>query len=824
MDDITELDKDISNVSHQCSWYGVLDETIDQTLDRVIEHWYFDLFENYPDVKKFLETPEWKALLDKHGMNKQHITSLQKVEVKNPHTLSPKVMAFMQKAAILLVSALSTTSCSDRLDQNNETEKRLISKNHVGTYSGALEKIKITDDNDMEKEAILYKKAFFNFEKAQSLIKHLKLFPNEDISFDRFLPLIIKESRLLENAKSKNGAVGYFQLKDIAIDEVNTFLEKHAIDTKWFMPKTNPSHNMMYGVLYFLHTAELLTAQYPNIQNLDDFVYASYNAGITKTLTLLAASNATSWDKFVDYVVDDKMWLSGKYKEVDSPYGPKVRDFFNGKDYSKDEKVIFKKDKIVLTRSKAQEFIRYVETINAINKSIDKERNWLQAQTLVPIGAGSTLFATIKDMKKNGTLKLKDGTNLIEFCNDIALDNNMNPDHIMPKDTLVLTKDMMEQFDYIDTNTYKYDVVEYNTASKYFLEKIVKEKVRDKTFQDDVIHQVPQLDSLEDIADREFYLMNSLIAFNTQNRKGWSTITSKNAWVPSEARYYTNFFNQSEKEVEKTEENINIDIKGTYISPSFEAIGKQFVYEGNATTKELLDIGKSIIHMKGKKQSILKPKLIHPTYIILHSTAANISDISSVKAHFFVSKEWKIYELTDKDGNFRELNHAGFWTKWCGAIRWGDKNITYKSLWIEVEALGGEEWNAKEYAAVKNLISYLWFKYKIQKKNVLTHSQIAFSSVGRWRKQDPYFVNWKKLWDMPNNYTEIDKDVAKGKSPNMAQFVKELKDMWMTNTEITYYLGWIDAGITIANNKKVKKMNAQDRKARSTSSTILKSY
>lgn len=811
--------KDIVHTSHQCSWYGVLNETLDQTIDWVIEHWYLDLFETYPDVKKFLDTPQWKALLAKYNNNKHHVV----VETSKTHTVSPKTIAYMKKAAMLLISAISITSCNRSVHQNSEIEKRLLQKNAVGIYSETLEEIKITDDNDMGKEKALYQKAFLHFEKAKALLLSLKQFPNEEINFGRFLPLMIKESRLIADAKSKNGALWYFQLKNIAIDEVNAFLEKHAIDTRWFTPKTNPSHNIMYWILYFLHTAEVLQLQYPNHQDLDDFVYASYNAGITRITTLLEVSGARSRDDFVDYVVDDAMWLSGKYTEIDWPYGPKVRDFFAGKDYSEDKKVIFQKDKLVLTRSKAQEFIRYVETINSIKQSIDKERATLLSETIVPIEEWATLFTTIQEMKKNWHLKLKDGTRLIWFCTDIALDNNMNPDCIKPKDTLVITQDMMKKFDYMDTNVYPYDVIEYNKTSKYFLEKIVKEKIRDASFQKNIIDKVPQFTSLKDISDREFYLMNSLIVFNTQNRIWWTTVTSKNVWIPSDAQYYIDFFTQSEKEVRKSDNNIDIDIEGDYSNASLESIWDELVYQWNFKESNMLTIEKKFKHIICRKQSEKKEKLTKPTNIILHSTAANIKDISWVKAHFFVSRNGEITKLTDNAGNFRQLNHAWFGLTGSGAVWSGDKNITYDAIGIEVEALGGEEWNAKEYVAVKKLISYLWWKYNIQKKDVLAHSQIAFSSVGRWRKQDPYLVNWEHL-GMPNNYLLIDKDVANGKCPNMAQFVKELKNMGMTHAEIKYYLSGIDAGILIANKKQVKKMNAQDRKAWSTSSTILKEY
>ncbi|MBU1758256.1 transglycosylase SLT domain-containing protein [Patescibacteria group bacterium] len=84
-------------------------------------------------------------------------------------------------------------------------------------------------------------------------------------------------------------------------------LTKAGIDTSVYSPKTNPTHNIMYGVLYFLKTAEQLKNKYPDIQDVDYFVYASYNAGINKIMVLLKESRATSRGDFVEYVADNLM-------------------------------------------------------------------------------------------------------------------------------------------------------------------------------------------------------------------------------------------------------------------------------------------------------------------------------------------------------------------------------------------------------------------------------------------------------------------------------------------------------------------------------------
>jgi len=756
-------------------------------------------------------------------MDKEYIN---KKEINNKSIQLPGILS---KAAFFILATLATQgrfSCSDSKDKQ-EIHKdilELMKKNHVGTFTNTIE-LKITDDNNDQEEKVLYKEAFLAFENAKSKIRKLGIYPTEEIDFHRFLPLMIKESRLDENAISTSKAIWYFQLKDPAIADVNTMLTWEGIDVAGYSPKTNSDHNIIYGVSYFLKTAEQLKNKYPDIQDMDNFVYASYNAGVNKIITLIEESGAESRDEFVKYVTDDLMWLSWDSKEIDSPYGCKVRNFFGEKDFSKDSTEVFRKEwdfsTIVLVKSKAQEFVRYVETINGISNFIDHRKCEPEIYKFMKVNEWSTLFKSVTDMKKNGSLGIKEGNNIVDLCNDIALDNNMDPDKIPANAFLVITKNLMEEFDYADTNKYAYDKIAYDKETKSFLGKIIKKKMQDEKFYNNIVRKIPQLSVLEDSQDKEFYIINAVIHFNESNRRWRSTTSSEDVRIPTDPIFYTNYIDQQEqgaKDMDDDQEQININ--GIYIDPSMEKIWGELTYIWNFAESEMTNIENTFIQKIWNKQINKKDKMINPKYIIVHSTAGNIGDIPWVKAHFFVSKEWIIYKLTDKKGTFRQLNHAGFWTTWSWAIWSNDKNISYKSLGIEVEASGGERWNEKEYEAVKKLISYLWRKYKISKKNVLAHSQVAFSSVWRWRKQDPYYVNRSKLW-LPDNYKEIDKDVAKGKSPNMNQFIKELQEMWLTDSEIKNYLSWIDAWIRIVREKKIKKINAQDKNARKTSSELL---
>ncbi|MBU0626351.1 hypothetical protein KKG31_03730 [Patescibacteria group bacterium] len=82
----------------------------------------------------------------------------------------------------------------------------LMEKNHVGDYSSTID-LKIAPQNNDKEEKILYKKALLFFGDARSEINKLGLFVDEDINLDRFLALMIKESRLDENAVSASKAI-----------------------------------------------------------------------------------------------------------------------------------------------------------------------------------------------------------------------------------------------------------------------------------------------------------------------------------------------------------------------------------------------------------------------------------------------------------------------------------------------------------------------------------------------------------------------------------------------------------------------------------------
>ena len=100
---------------------------------------------------------------------------------------------------------------------------------------------------------------------------------------------------------------------------------------------------------------------------------------------------------------------------------------------------------------------------------------------------------------------------------------------------------------------------------------------------------------------------------------------------------------------------------------------------------------------------------------------------SKVSSHYFISKKGKVLRLVQEDN---VAWHAGksCWSKY--------KNLNKNSIGIELSNKGHEfgysNFNSKQISKLIALCDLLIKKYKIPKKNIVGHSDIAFD-----RKKDP---------------------------------------------------------------------------------------
>lgn len=131
-------------------------------------------------------------------------------------------------------------------------------------------------------------------------------------------------------------------------------------------------------------------------------------------------------------------------------------------------------------------------------------------------------------------------------------------------------------------------------------------------------------------------------------------------------------------------------------------------------------------------------------YVILHSTMGSPEGLyRNNKIHFVVKKNGQIDQLLPLNracnhaGHMRSKSAKGIWN--------GDANVTYHSIGIEVETGMMEEWNDAQYRSAKELVSWLGDHFELPQANIITHSQMAASQFGRGRKIDPLNLEWDRL-------------------------------------------------------------------------------
>lgn len=78
------------------------------------------------------------------------------------------------------------------------------------------------------------------------------------------------------------------------------------------------------------------------------------------------------------------------------------------------------------------------------------------------------------------------------------------------------------------------------------------------------------------------------------------------------------------------------------------------------------------------------------------------------------------------------------------------------------QAHEARDFSDAQYKSLRKLVNWLGAEFKLHKKDVVTHSMIAASKPGRFRKGDAPVVDWDRL-GLPNNHLRVDPDVATGR-------------------------------------------------------------
>lgn len=212
-------------------------------------------------------------------------------------------------------------------------------------------------------------------------------------------------------------------------------------------------------------------------------------------------------------------------------------------------------------------------------------------------------------------------------------------------------------------------------------------------------------------------------------------------------------------------------------------------------------------------------------HIVLHSTEHLKNQLENNvviylqkvgKIHFIVKRDWNVVQyLPSSTNNLVQIDHI--WKEAnpnSNATRNEDPNITYKSIWIEVSAHPWQEWSQEQYEAIKKLVQYLGAKYNLQKKDVLTHTMVAYSKqFGMMRKHDPAYINREKL-DLPPSSAQINTSVVTGViAPNLTALYKWCRKqpiwsnpgLWLSHQDAIIYLenhyAWVNDAIMIHKNR-----------------------
>lgn len=215
-----------------------------------------------------------------------------------------------------------------------------------------------------------------------------------------------------------------------------------------------------------------------------------------------------------------------------------------------------------------------------------------------------------------------------------------------------------------------------------------------------------------------------------------------------------------------------------------------------------------------------KPTMDTVDHIVLHSTehqpwkeeeTINFLKIAW-KMHFIVKRNGEIIQyLPSQSDRLVQVNHIGKWDDESSNAMWNhDHFVTFKSIWIEVSALPTQKRSDAQYEALQKLLWYLGKKYNLIQKDIITHTMVAYSKqYGLMRKQDPFGIQWNRLWLAPGS-AQINKDIVSWDiAPNLTSMYERLrkprvgKNPWwaMTHEEaiayLQYHYSWVDNAIAL---------------------------
>lgn len=273
-------------------------------------------------------------------------------------------------------------------------------------------------------------KAKIKIENTPELSKIQEL---KNIEFETILPSIIKESLMNNNAKSKSWAVGYLQLKAIAVKDT----EKYFWIENLKLNVNNPIDNIILWSLYRIRSLNLIKGWLKTNLSDDDLekmMILSYNAWPDRINSLFKESKATNYKSFEKYLAK-KIWVKNKpIKKRDKTYWVDYIDPITDLDINSLQNKEYKK---------IAEGLRYVAIIDGISSYI-KSNNTIKILWKVTHNKDKTLFSTVTELRNQWIFKKDSKIN--EICKIILETNWYSEKEIPTWIDLLLIKDALSDY------------------------------------------------------------------------------------------------------------------------------------------------------------------------------------------------------------------------------------------------------------------------------------------------------------------------------------------------------------------------------------------
>jgi len=314
---------------------------------------------------------------------------------------------------IILWTLLLASCLENKIEQTSEPQKNkieTISDNHIQPTN-----IQWTREYKIYKlwlGSIVPIK--WDIQKAEAKIANTPKLSNilskKDVKFETIMPSIIKESMMDNDAKSKSGAVWYFQLKPIAAKDVIVFYEIENLN----LDVNNPVDNIILGSLYRKRSLDLLKQWLEtnlSESDLEKMMILSYNAWPARIKKLFKESKAKNYKKFEKFLAK-KIGVKGNpTKKTDKTYWVDYTDPLT--DFNIDD-LKTKEDK------KIAEWLRYVAIIDWISEYI-KANETIKVLWKITCNRNTTLYWEIKKLRDQWVFKKNASIN--EICK-IILETN----------------------------------------------------------------------------------------------------------------------------------------------------------------------------------------------------------------------------------------------------------------------------------------------------------------------------------------------------------------------------------------------------------------